>query len=277
MDTTLRVLLVEDSLSDAGLIVRHLERGGYVPVHERVQTAAGMKAAMEKEEWDIVIADYHMPQFDGLAALKLVHESGRDLPFIVVSGSMGEDTAVAMMKAGAHDYVMKNDLTRLIPAVQRELGDAEVRRSRRLAEEALQQSEERYRALYEDNPSMYFTTDAEGTALSVKPLSEDTAVFCFRAVQELLVNVVKHARARKVGVSSGRDGDCICIMVEDDGIGFDTTEALSRPGGKKGFGLFSIRERLQHLRGSLKIDSKPGEGTRVTLSAALEHDQNGRC
>jgi PAS domain S-box-containing protein len=80
---------------------------------------------------------------------------------------MGEDAAVAMMKAGTHDYVMKNNLARLIPAVQRELGDAEVRRRRRLAEEALQRSEERYRALYEDNPSMYFTTDAEGTVLSV--------------------------------------------------------------------------------------------------------------
>ncbi len=167
MNTTLRVLLVEDSVSDAGLILRHLERAGYVPVRERVQTAAGMKAAMEKQKWDVVIADYNMPQFDALAALRLVHESGRDLPFIVVSGSMGEDTAVAMMKAGAHDYVMKNDLVRLIPAVQRELGDAEVRRRRRLAEEALQQSEKRYRALYEDNPCMYFTTDAEGTVLSV--------------------------------------------------------------------------------------------------------------
>jgi PAS domain S-box-containing protein len=110
-----------------------------------------------------------------------------------------------------------------------------------------------------------------------KPLSEDTAVFCLRAVQELLVNVVRHARARKVEVSSGREGDCICITVEDDGIGFDTGEALSRPGGKKGFGLFSIRERLQHLGGSLKIDSNPGEGTLVTLLAPLEDNQIGRC
>jgi PAS domain S-box-containing protein len=167
MDTTLRVLIIEDSESDAGLILRHLERAGYVPFHERVETAAAMKAAMQRQEWDIVFADYNMPEFDALAALRLVQESGPDIPFIVVSASIGEDTAVAMMKAGAHDYVVKSNLARLIPAVQRELGDAEVRRRRRLAEEALQRSEERYRVLYEDNPSMYFTTDAEGTVLSV--------------------------------------------------------------------------------------------------------------
>jgi PAS domain S-box-containing protein len=167
MATTLRVLIIEDSESDAGLILRHLERAGYVPLHERVETAAAMKAAMQEQEWDIVFADYNMPQFDALAALRLVQESGRDIPFIVVSASIGEDTAVAMMKAGAHDYVVKSNLARLIPAVERELGDAEVRRRRRLAEEALQRSEERYRVLYEDNPSMYFTTDGEGTVLSV--------------------------------------------------------------------------------------------------------------
>jgi PAS domain S-box-containing protein len=103
-----------------------------------------------------------------------------------------------------------------------------------------------------------------------KPLSEDTAVLCFRAVQELLVNVVKHARAQKIEVSTGRDRGRIRVTVADDGIGFDTSESVSRKGGKRGFGLFSIKERLQHLGGSLKVDSKPGQGTRVTLSAPLK-------
>jgi signal transduction histidine kinase len=104
-----------------------------------------------------------------------------------------------------------------------------------------------------------------------KPLSEDTAVLCFRAVQELLVNVLKHAHARKIEVSTGSDRGRIRITVADDGIGFDTSEGLSGKGGKGGFGLFSIRERLQHLGGSLKVDSNPGHGTRVTLSAPLKH------
>lgn len=103
-----------------------------------------------------------------------------------------------------------------------------------------------------------------------KPLSEDTAVLCFRAVQELLVNVLKHAHARKIEVSTGSDRDRIRITVADDGIGFDASEGISRKGGKGGFGLFSIRERLQHLGGSLKVDSNPGQGTRVTLSAPLK-------
>ena len=104
-----------------------------------------------------------------------------------------------------------------------------------------------------------------------KPLSQDVAVLCFRAVQELLVNVVKHAHAQKIEVSTGRDRGRIRITVADDGIGFDTSESISRKGGKGGFGLFSIKERLQLLGGSLKVDSKPGQGTRVTLSAPLEH------
>jgi signal transduction histidine kinase len=104
-----------------------------------------------------------------------------------------------------------------------------------------------------------------------KPLSEDTAALCFRAVQELLVNAVKHAHARKIEVSTGRDRDRIRITVADDGRGFDTIEGISRKGEKGGFGLFSIKERLQHLGGSLKVDSKPGQGTRVMLSAPLKH------
>ena len=109
-----------------------------------------------------------------------------------------------------------------------------------------------------------------------RPLSEDTAAFCFRAVQELLINVVKHARARNVKVSIGRDSDWISITVADDGIGFETSEAFMRLGGKKGFGLFSIRERLQHLGGSLKIDSRVGQGTRVTLVAPCRRNPRTR-
>src|SRR4030066_509592 len=124
MGAPLRVLIVEDSEEDTLLIVRELKRGGFDPIHERVETAKAMTAALESQSWDIVIADYVMPHFSGLEALKLFKESGLDLPFIIVSGSIGEDVAVEAMKSGAHDYLMKNNLARLVPTIQQELREA---------------------------------------------------------------------------------------------------------------------------------------------------------
>ncbi len=138
MSEPLRVLQIEDSESDAAIIVRLLEKAGYAVHAERVERAAEMRAALARQEWDVLIADYHLPQFDAPAALRILHETGPDLPFIVVSARMGEDTAVAMMKSGAHDYLLKSNLARLVPAVEREIGDAQTRRRRRQAEEALQ-------------------------------------------------------------------------------------------------------------------------------------------
>jgi signal transduction histidine kinase/ActR/RegA family two-component response regulator len=133
----LQVLIVEDSENDALLLDLELQRAGYQTVCHRVDTAGAMGAALERQRWDLVIADYVMPLFNGLAALALVREKGLDLPFIIVSGHITEDTAVAAMKAGAHDYVMKDKLARLGPAVERELREAEVRRQRRRTEETL--------------------------------------------------------------------------------------------------------------------------------------------
>jgi DNA-binding NtrC family response regulator len=127
MGIPLRVLLVEDLEDDALLLERVLRRAGYDVTSERVDTAAAMHAALDRQAWDIVIADYTLPDFNGLAALALVNERGLDLPFIIVSGSIGEDIAVGAMKAGAVDYIMKNNLSRLVPAVERELREAEVR------------------------------------------------------------------------------------------------------------------------------------------------------
>jgi len=138
MGTPLRVLIVEDSEDDAALLVRELRRGGYDPEFGRVDTAAAMSAALDREAWDIVISDYTMPRFSAPAALSLFQERGLDVPFIIVSGTVGEDTAVAAMKAGAHDYLMKGKLTRLVPAVERELREAEGRRERKRAEVTLE-------------------------------------------------------------------------------------------------------------------------------------------
>jgi two-component system sensor histidine kinase UhpB len=133
MSLPIRILIVEDSEDDTLLMVRELRRSGYDLSFERVDTPESFCAALARQTWDLVIADYSMPHFNGLAALQLLQESGYDLPFIIVSGAIGEEIAVAAMKAGAHDYVMKGNLARLGPAVERELREAESRRTRRQA------------------------------------------------------------------------------------------------------------------------------------------------
>src|SRR5919107_1593083 len=138
MGVKLKVLLVEDSEDDALLLVRRLRKGGYDPTWERVDTPADMEAALDGAGWDLVISDHSMPAFSSSAALELLRRKGfEDLPFIIVSGQIGEDAAVAAMKAGAHDYLMKDNLARLNSAIERELREAEVRRERRRAETAL--------------------------------------------------------------------------------------------------------------------------------------------
>ncbi len=139
---SLRVLLVEDSEADAILLVQAMERGGFAPVAERVDTSGSMEAALRKRPWDVILADHAMPQFSAPEALELVKRHDLDLPFIIVSGHIEEETAVAAMKAGAHDYIMKDGLARLVPAIERELREAEVRRARKKSEEELRRAHE---------------------------------------------------------------------------------------------------------------------------------------
>jgi len=169
MGTPLRVLIVEDSEEDTLLIVRELKRGGFDPIHERVETAEAMSAALAKQTWDLIISDYVMPRFNGLGALKLLQRSGIDLPFIIVSGNIGEEIAVATMKAGAHDYLMKNNLSRLVPAVGQELREAEVRRKLKHSEKALQESEKRYRELVENAAEIIYAVDEKGNFTYANP------------------------------------------------------------------------------------------------------------
>ena len=159
MSRLLRVLIVEDSENDAALLLREIRRGQCDVVSERVETAAAMRAALAKQSWDIVISDYSMPHFSAPAALKVVQESGVDLPFIIVSGAIGEDSAVAAMKVGAHDYLMKGNLARLVPAIEREFREAEVRRERQRIEEENRVNLRRIRALHEINMAIASTLD----------------------------------------------------------------------------------------------------------------------
>ena len=128
MPSPLRVLIVEDSVDDTFFVVRELQRSGYSVDFERVETPAAMQAALRDKKWDLVISDFSMPLFGGAAALALYRQHDLDIPFILVSGTMGEDIAVEMLKAGAHHYVMKDNLAKLVPAVNHELRAAQERR-----------------------------------------------------------------------------------------------------------------------------------------------------
>src|SRR5437867_8951100 len=141
MAEQLRILLVEDSPNDAELVLRELTRGGLDFQSRRVQTESDFRRELGEFQPHLVISDCSMPQFSGPKALAIARESRADIPFIFISGTIGENVAVDMMKAGANDYVMKNNLARLVPALKRELREAEVRRARRFAEERLKESE----------------------------------------------------------------------------------------------------------------------------------------
>ena len=170
----LKVLIVEDNEDDAALLVRGLKSGGFEPIYARVDNAEDLHAALNESSWEIIICDHAMPQFDSFAALTIVKETGLDLPFIVVSGVIGEEVAVATMRAGAHDYLMKDKLLRLVPAIERELQEAEGRRQRRQAEEALRNSEKRFRELADMLPQIVFETDIHGNLTFVNHNAFDT-------------------------------------------------------------------------------------------------------
>jgi len=154
---------VEDSEDDAALTLHQIVKGGYEPRHLRVDSEAAMRAALADQEWDIVLSDYNMPGFSGISALELLRETGMDIPFIIISGAIGEETAVEVMKVGAHDYIMKDNLVRLVPAIERELREAEVRRARRRDEEDLRLAAE----VFESSMEGIIITDASTRILRV--------------------------------------------------------------------------------------------------------------
>ncbi len=168
----LRVLIAEDLEDDAKLMLRELNRGGYQVTFERVETAEAFRAALARETWDLVLSDYRMPCLNGLEALELLKQSSLDLPFIIVSGTIGEEVAVNAMKAGVNDYVMKDNLARLCPAIERVFREVEHSRVHKWAEEALVASEKRYRELFDNATDIVYTHDVEGNFISFNRAGE---------------------------------------------------------------------------------------------------------
>lgn len=184
LNRPLNVLLVEDNPDDAALLERHLRRNGFSPTITRVENALAMHAALSGISLpDIVFGDYNLPAFSGPAALTQLKASGLDIPFIMLSGAVSEETAVDSMRGGAQDYVSKQNLTRLVPAVERELKEAHGRRTKRAAETALKESEARFRHLIDAMPMGLLLNDASGKVIYA---NQAVARLLRRSAEELM-------------------------------------------------------------------------------------------
>ena len=176
-DQILRVLIIEDSEDDSLLIIRELKKGGYNPVYKRVETAAAMQKALKGKQWDIILCDYKMPKFNAHSAIALLKEANIDIPIIVVTGKIGEETALDCMHLGATDYIMKDNLSRLCPAIARELEDAEVRNNQKHTEEKLRREGQRFMALVEHSSDIIVVLDTEATVTYVNSALEQVLGF----------------------------------------------------------------------------------------------------
>ncbi len=168
----LQVLVLEDSESDALIAIGNLAVAGFVPDFKRVETEQELERALKSGKWDVILADYNLPDYSALDALRLVQKHKLDIPFIVISGAIGDETAVSAMKAGAHDYLMKGNLARLAPVVTRELNEAKVRSNQRKQAEIARQTELRYRLLWESSPDAIILLNAEGMICLVNPATK---------------------------------------------------------------------------------------------------------
>jgi PAS domain S-box-containing protein len=173
MKKPINVLLVEDNEGDAELLKRMLKKGDYVAHCRRVETQAAFTGALDEQAWDLILCDYRLPGFSGIEALGIYKKCELDIPFIFVSGTMGEEIAVDAMTKGAHDYVMKTNLMRLLPAIDRELKDAKVRVERWQAIEALRKSEAYYRSLTEASPDALVIIEMNGAIEFASPRALD--------------------------------------------------------------------------------------------------------
>lgn len=382
VNSNVRILVVEDSDLDAELIERELRQGGIKFISNRVQTRAAFVSALKTFQPELILTDYRLPDFDGAQALAMAKEACPDVPGIVISGAVGEETAVELLRNGATDFVLKDRLGRLIPSVHRALREVAEHKARQQAEAALADSQaalqvanetlresneelerrvaartaqlsalateltlveererlrladtlhegllqelaaakcqlalmegqlakensavdfgELYRYLNEAiqlgrtlNHELYppalhtlglgstiqwlgqWFHDKYGLSVEVEATpefdvaKEELRIVLFRIAKELLLNVHKHARVGRACVSLRLDpGGKICMEVRDNGIGFDPVAVRAREGLGGGFGLFSLRERIESLGGSVEVLSAPGSGSRFIVTIA---------
>jgi two-component system cell cycle sensor histidine kinase/response regulator CckA len=229
---SLRILHVEDSEDDTELLLLELTHAGFVPEVKRVETSEDMSAALIEKPWDIVVSDYSMPRFSAPRAFALLREHGLDIPFIIVSGMVGEETAVEAMRLGVHDYVLKGKLARLAPAIERELRDHQVRDARRAAERSLRASEERYRALFEGSPLPTWVLDREtGAFLAVNHAAVSSYGYTREEFADLKVTDIElSAETSETHGTTWRhrkkDGGIIVVETKKNAFDFEGRPAL---------------------------------------------------
>jgi PAS domain S-box-containing protein len=283
---TLRVLQVEDSEEDAELIVRELRRGGYAPEAHRIDTPHDLRRSLAERGWDLVISDYVMPSFTALEALAIVRASSLDLPFLIVSGTIGEETAVDALRAGAHDFLVKGRLARLTPAVERELREAENRRRKRQAEAARQASEARLRALMDAAADAVITADALGQVVETNPAAERMFGFSREEIHGRPAAMLLAERLRPIylaeiaGAAEGSDPRTLwqareAVGLKRDGREFPVEISLSTwsAGGER-FSAAIVRDITdrRHVESQLLIaDRMVAVGT---LAAGVAHEIN---
>jgi diguanylate cyclase (GGDEF)-like protein len=241
MSTPLRLLIVEDSEDDALLLLRELRQGGFDPRWQRIDTADALVSALEREQWDLVIADFSIPGFSGTEALELLRARDGDLPFIFVSGTIGEEVAVAAMKAGAHDYVMKGNMRRLVPAIERELRDADMRREHRRIAARVQHLA--YHDVLTDLPNRALLHDRLLQALAMAQREHESLALLildldgFKYINDTLGHRVGDALLQELGrrlLKVIRDADTVARLGGDEfavlllGAGEDSVQRVAR-------------------------------------------------
>ncbi len=286
MSTRLNVLLVEDDPGDAELLLRELRRAGFDPVWQRVDSEQEYLARLGSDI-DLILSDFSMPQFDGMRALKLLKESGLQIPFIIVSGTIGETVAVDAMRGGANDYLMKGSLARLGPAITRELQETTNRNGRRRAELSLRASEDRYRDLVENSQDLICTHDLEGRILSVnraaaEALGYNQLTLLSKRIQEILLGEFQNefdtyiAELRKSGSAQGtmavqtRKGEQrlweYSNTVRTEGVDLPIVRGLAHDVTEKIQALKALRENEARLAGIVN--------SAMDAIVSVDHEQN---